>query len=82
MSSYLDGDTADFCIQYLRNGGELDELSGRPHIADAELLGSLLQLPTVKPAASNNVESEFGYDTMAMESYVMACKRRAVPPKA
>ena len=22
MSSYLDGDTADFCIQYLRNGGE------------------------------------------------------------
>ena len=47
------------CHQFLHDGGELDELSGRLHIAGTELLGRLLQLPTVKQAASENVESEF-----------------------
>ena len=40
-------------------GRTLDDLAGRQHFADTELLGRLLQLPTVNPAASNNVESEF-----------------------
>ena len=45
---YLDGDTIALCHQALHDGGTLDELSGRLHIADTELLGRLLQLPTVK----------------------------------
>ena len=49
---YLDGDTLDLCHQFLRDGGTLDALAGRLHIADTELLGRLLQLPAVKPAAS------------------------------
>lgn len=56
---YLERDTIAQCHQFLHDGGTLDELSGRLHIADTELLGRLLQLPSVKPAASNNVESEF-----------------------
>ena len=56
---YLDGDTIAQCHQFLHDGRTLDDLAGRLHFADTELLGRLLQLPTVKPAASNNVESEF-----------------------
>ena len=68
---YLDGDTIALCHQAMPDGGTLEDIAGRLHF-DTQLFGRLLQLPTVKPAASSNVESEFGHDTMAMESYVMA----------
>ena len=71
-NAHLDGETFELSNQFLQDRGTLDELSSLPPIADTTLLGRLLQLPTVKPAASNNVESELGYDTIAMESYVMA----------
>ena len=47
---YLERDTIAQCHQFLHDRGTLDELSGHLHIADTELLGRLLQLPTVKPA--------------------------------
>ena len=56
--AYIDSDTLDQCHQALRDGRTLDDLAGRLHF-DTELLGRLLQLPTVKPAASHNAESEF-----------------------
>lgn len=52
--NYLDADTISQCHQALRDGGTLDDLAGRLHFQDTELLGRLLQLPNVKPAASNN----------------------------
>ncbi len=54
--NYLDGDTIAQCHQFLRDGGTLDELAGRLHIADTELLGRLLQLPTVKPVPTTDDE--------------------------
>ncbi len=55
---YLDQDTLDLCHQALRDGRTLDDLAGRLHF-DTEYLGRILQLPTVRPAASKNAESEF-----------------------
>ena len=45
---YIDQDTRDLSIQFLRDGGTLDKLAGKPHF-DTEYLGRLLQLPTAKP---------------------------------
>ena len=45
--NYLDGDTADQCHQALRDGRTLEDVAGRLHM-DTELLGRLLQLPTVQ----------------------------------
>lgn len=45
---YLDQDTLDQCHQALRDGRTLGDLAGKLHV-DTELLGRLLQLPTLKP---------------------------------
>lgn len=52
--NYLDGDTIALSHQFLRDGGTFDELAGRLHFQDTELLGRLLQMPTVKPAATTD----------------------------
>lgn len=57
--NYLDGDTIELSHQFLRDGGTLDELAGRLHFADTELLGRLLQLPTVKQAVPAADAAEF-----------------------
>ena len=54
--TYLDADTLDLCHQALRDGRSLDDLAGRLHIADTELLGRLLQLPAAQPADHRNAE--------------------------
>ena len=50
---YLDSDTLDQCLAALRDGVTLDALAARLHF-DTELLGRLLQLPPVKPVATND----------------------------
>ena len=50
---YLDGDTVALCHQALRDGGTLEDISGKLHF-DTELLGRLLQLPTAQPAATTD----------------------------
>ena len=49
---YLDQDTRDLSIQFLRDGGTLAELAGRLHFG-TELLGRLLQLPTRQTVATD-----------------------------
>ena len=46
---YLDADTITQCHQALRDGRTLDDLAGKLHVVDTELLGRLLQLPSLKP---------------------------------
>jgi len=64
--AYLDADTISQCHQALRDGRTLDDLAGRLHFQDTELLGRLLQLPTTKPAAPNNA-ADTSFDLWAAD---------------
>ena len=55
MNPYIDSDTIDLCHQALRDGRTLDDLAVRLHV-DTELLGRLLQLPSVKPAVTDEAD--------------------------
>ena len=53
--NYLDGDTERQVRQALRDGKTLEYVAGYLHM-DTELLGRLLQLPTVKTVEAGNTE--------------------------